>query len=331
MHPQSTQLTDPQGRRFHYLRLSITDACNFRCSYCLPEGYLKRADAPEPLSHPEIANLIAGFAEAGFWKVRLTGGEPTVRRDLLQIIETAARTPGVREVALTTNGSRLRSLAGDFRRAGLTSLNVSVDSLDPERFTEISGQPRLAEVLEGIDAAFEAGIPSIKVNAVLLKGLNELELDRFIAWTRDTPISIRFIELMRTNRNAEYFETYSLSAGEIQLRLARAGWVARPKTEGDGPAIEYTRPGHLGRIGVIAPYSRDFCASCNRLRVSSQGGLRLCLFGEKDFSLRSLLRSPEQKDELLATLQELIGRKPDSHLLHQGIYGSTRNLADIGG
>ncbi|MCM2276936.1 MAG: GTP 3',8-cyclase MoaA [Oligoflexia bacterium] len=324
-------LEDSHGRSFHYLRLSITEACNFRCSYCLPNGFSKPANACRPLSVQETSNLVSGFAELGFWKMRLTGGEPTIRSDILEVIEAVARTPGIRQVALTTNGYRLRKIARELRDAGLHSLNVSLDSLDSDRFREITGQPRLSEVMDGIDAALVAGIPSVKVNAVLLRGVNEQDLGSFIELAKETPIGIRFIELMRTGQNEEYFLRHHLPVGALQFRLARSGWKPLEKRAGDGPALEYGHSDYRGRIGVIAPYSREFCRSCNRLRVSSQGGLRLCLFGEGDFPLRTLLQSPSQKGELVDTVRALIDRKPESHLLHQGKFGNASTLAAIGG
>ncbi|MCM2279948.1 MAG: GTP 3',8-cyclase MoaA [Oligoflexia bacterium] len=324
-------LVDSHGRRFEYLRLSVTEACNFRCTYCLPNGYLKPAGLPQALTAGEIRNLVAGFARMGFWKVRLTGGEPTTRNDIVELVETVARTPGIRKVGLTTNGYRLRKIARELRMAGLSALNISIDSLDAGRFEAITGQPRLSEVLEGLEAALSAGIPSIKVNAVLLRDQNERDLEGFLEFVRERPVSVRFIELMRTGQNEQYFRRHHLSAGAIQFLLARSGWQPLEKDPGAGPALEYARPGYRGRIGVIAPYSKDFCESCNRLRVSSQGGIRLCLFGERDFSLRPLLQDASQLEELVQTVHHLIVRKAESHLLQEGNYGNTWNLSAIGG
>lgn len=325
------RLIDSFGRDFHYLRLSVTDVCNFRCVYCLPNGYQKPERAEEPLTVDEIRNLVAGFAELGLWKVRLTGGEPTVRRDFLELAAAVAATPGIRKVALTTNGYRLKQLASELRHAGITSLNVSVDSLDPGRFREITGTDRLDEVLDGIGAALKAGFETVKVNAVLLRDLNDADLEAFLKWTVDVPVSIRFIELMRTGENEELFRRRHLSGGEVKLRLLRQGWSLRERAPGDGPAVEFEHPEHRGRIGIIAPYSQDFCRSCNRLRVSSTGGLRLCLFGEKDHALRPLLQHESQREELIASVRGLMDRKAVSHYLHEGIYGNTGNLAAIGG
>ncbi len=324
-------LADSHGRRFHYLRLSVTDACNFKCVYCLPYGYRKPAGAKAPLSVLEIRNLVSGFAAMGFWKVRLTGGEPTLRRDIVEIAHEVSSVAGIQKVALSTNGYRLAQLAGPLRAAGVNALNISVDSLDKERFWKITGQDRLHDVLKGIDAAFSLGFSAIKVNVVLMKDHNDLDLDSYLKWVRRAPVSVRFIELMRTGDNRELFKTRHLSAGTIQLKLLALGWSMRRRAEGDGPAVEFEHPGYAGRIGLIAPYSTDFCRSCNRLRVSSQGGLRLCLFGEQDHSLRHLLRFEHQKNELIAAVHGRIGEKAATHYLHDGKYGNTQDFAAIGG
>lgn len=323
-------LQDSFGRSLTYLRLSVTERCNFSCEYCLPEGC--HAGEGAPLSVGEIGRLVAAFAAVGVFKVRLTGGEPTLRQDLPAIVQAVARTPGVRRVGLTTNGYRLRPLARTLRHAGLTSLNVSVDSLDAARFARITGAARLAEVVAGVDAALSAGIPSVKVNAVLLRGLEEAELDRFLAWTRALPLTVRFIELMRTGRNSGYFERHHLPAQQLRDELALRGWAESPRDESDGPATNYAHPAFAGRVGVIAPYAAGFCERCNRLRVSAGGDLRLCLFGERDdIPLRPLLRSERQRRELIEVIAGAVARKPRSHRLAEGRSGRTGSLAVIGG
>lgn len=323
-------LLDPYGRRLTYLRLSVTDRCNFACAYCLPDGC--QAGASAPLTVPEVERLVGAFAALGVRKVRLTGGEPSLRRDLAALVQAVAGTPGIDRVGLTTNGHRLRSLAGTLRGAGLTSLNVSVDSLDSARFAAITGVDRLADVVAGVDAAVAARVPSVKVNAVLLRGLGEAELDRFLAWTRTHPLTVRFIELMRTARNGAYFEANHLPAAALRAELARRGWVEVPRDERDGPATNYAHPEHAGRAGVIAPYAAGFCETCNRLRVSATGDLRLCLFGERDdVPLRHLLRSDDQRDELAHHLAAAVARKPRAHRLAEGSSGRLASLAVIGG
>ncbi|OEZ00527.1 MULTISPECIES: GTP 3',8-cyclase MoaA [Stenotrophomonas] len=325
-----TQLTDGFGRRFPYLRLSLTEACNFSCSYCLPNGY--QADGrPRFLEVDEIGRLVRAFATLGMHKIRLTGGEPSLRKDLEQIIERVAGVPGIRKVAITTNGTLLPRRLPGWHRAGLTALNVSLDSLRRERFKAITGHDRLPEIQEGLALAQALGMESVKLNAVLLRGLNDDELPEWMAFLRDRPISVRFIELMRTGDNADYFERHHLRASVVVDQLLAAGWRLRPRAADAGPAREYTHPDHRGSIGVIAPYSKDFCQGCNRLRVTARGDLRLCLFGEFGVPLRPLLQHEDDRDALLARITTQLGLKAAGHGLHQGQTGLTPNLASIGG
>lgn len=325
-----SQLTDGFGRSFPYLRLSLTEACNFRCSYCLPDGY--QADGrPRFLSVEEIARLVRAFATLGMHKIRLTGGEPSLRKDLSQIIATVAQVPGIRKVAITTNGTLLPRHLPDWHRAGLTALNVSVDSLQRERFHAITGHDRLPEILEGIGMAQALGLQSVKLNAVLLRGRNDDELPAWMEFLRERALSVRFIELMRTGDNGDYFERHHLRADVLVEQLQAAGWSLRPRAADAGPAREYTHPGYRGSIGIIAPYSRDFCAGCNRLRVTARGDLRLCLFGDFGVALRPLLQSDADRDALLARITTQLGLKAAGHGLHQGRTGLTPHLASIGG
>lgn len=325
------ELRDAVGRRFNYLRLSITDACNLRCTYCLPGGWQPGPDRDPPLSGPEIRRLVRAFAALGVEKVRLTGGEPTLRRDLPEIVRAIAETPGITRVGLTTNGLALERLAGELRRAGLGFLNVSVDSLDPERFHAITGSPHLARVLRGIEAALDAGFPLVKVNAVLLGALRERDLDRFLAWTEDRPVAVRFIELMPTGCDAQFFAANHVPVTAIGEELEHRGWARRSRGATDGPAVEFVRPGHLGSVGFIAPSSPDFCATCNRLRVSSQGALKLCLFGDRDAPLRTWLASDAASAGLPHEVIRLVDEKPSGHRLATLNRGNTWSLSVIGG
>ncbi|KRG43952.1 cyclic pyranopterin phosphate synthase MoaA [Stenotrophomonas pictorum JCM 9942] len=324
------QLADGFGRRFPYLRLSLTEACNFRCRYCLPEGY--QADGrPKFLTVDEIARLVRAFAILGMHKIRLTGGEPSLRKDLEQIIATVAQVPGIRKVAITTNGTLLPRHLPGWSRAGLNALNVSMDSLQRERFRAITGHDRLPQIMEGIALAQALGIPSIKLNAVLLRGVNDDELPQWMEFLRERPLSIRFIELMRTGDNADYFERYHLRAEVLVEQLLAAGWSERARAADAGPAREFAHPDYCGRVGIIAPYSRDFCRGCNRLRVTARGDLRLCLFGDFGVPLRPLLQSDDDSDALLARITTQLGLKAAGHGLHQGLTGLTPHLASIGG
>lgn len=325
------ELRDGRGRRFEYLRLSLTDVCNFRCTYCLPNGYRKQAGQPAELSVDEIRRLVTAFAQLGLWKVRLTGGEPSLRPELIEIARTVAAVPGIRRLAMTTNGYRLAERAGDYVAAGIGALNVSIDSLDPQRFAAITGHDRLDNVVAGITTARAAGIGSVKLNAVLMRGINDDELERFIAFVSEHDLSLRFIEVMRTNDNPQFFAGHHVAGAEMTRRLQGMGWSALPRVAGAGPAIEYAPPSGPGRIGIIAPYSKDFCASCNRLRVSARGKLHLCLFGDSGIDLRPLLQSDDQQNDLIARIKALTATKAPAHRLHQGDSGATPHLASIGG
>ncbi|MEW5853623.1 MAG: GTP 3',8-cyclase MoaA [Myxococcota bacterium] len=327
------RLADPAGRTLHYLRLSVTDACNFRCVYCLPNGYQKGGWNEEPLSTDEIRHLVSGLAELGVFKVRLTGGEPTVRRDIVEVVRAVAGVPGIRTVALSTNAWRLRKLAKPLVEAGLHSVNISLDSLDPAAFHQITGQDRLHHVLAGIDAAIAAGL-RVKLNAVLLETVlaeRPRVLDAFLAYVRTRPVVARFIELMRTGGNAAFFERNHVDLEGVRARLLRDGWELRARRDGDGPAEEYVHPDSVGGVGLIAPYRKDFCASCNRLRVTSRGELRLCLFGEGNHPLRPLLADASSRDALVREVQRLTFAKPPAHRLHEGRTGGALNLSLMGG
>lgn len=325
-----TAITDGFGRRFPYLRLSVTDVCNFRCTYCLPDGY-KKTDCDSFLSRDEILRIVRAFAGLGVWKIRLTGGEPTIRSDFLEIARGVADIPGIRRLVMTTNGYRLPQRAQDYFNAGIRGINISIDSLDPRRFHEITGHDRLYEILDGMQSCFDAGFETVKINAVLLKGQNEDELDDMIAFVMDKPVSLRFIELMRTRDNEEYFRLRHLPGAAVTERLMAKGWRIAPRDEGAGPAVEFVHPQSKGTIGLIAPYSKDFCKTCNRLRVSARGALHLCLFGEGGYSLRDLLQRDEQKEELQEKIMALMNYKRSSHFLHQNDSGATPHLASIGG
>ena len=324
-----SKLQDGFGRRFRYLRLSVTDVCNFRCEYCLPNGYQGKPTGF--MNVDEIRRLVAGFAEMGTTKVRLTGGEPMVRKDFMDIVRVVRETPGIDKLAMTTNGYRLRETAAELRAAGIDAVNISIDSLESERFEEITGDRRFEKVLESVDACLDQGFESVKINTVLLKGLNDHQLPDFFGYVRTRPVSLRFIELMQTGDNQDYFEKRHVSGNLVRDRLLRAGWQRADRGPVDGPAVEYTHPDYVGRIGLIAPYAPGFCDTCNRLRVTARGGLRLCLFGSGSQNLRPFLQRDEDLEQLKAcVLTALLGKKV-SHRLHAGDFGDTPHLASTGG
>lgn len=324
------ELEDAFARKFQYLRLSITDVCNFKCQYCLPDGYQPEG-RKSFLTVAEIARLTRAFASMGTSKVRLTGGEPSLRKDFTHIIETVANTRGIAKVAMTTNGYRMAKLANEWRQAGLTAINVSVDSLDPRMFHQITGQNRFHEVMAGIDAALTAGFSQVKVNAVLMRGLNDGDLGQFLGWIKHNSIQLRFIELMKTGEMDELFDRHHVRGALIKTQLLRLGWQQKIRALNDGPAEVFYHPDYQGEIGLIMPYSKDFCASCNRLRVSALGKLHLCLFGDYGVDLRDLLADDQQISGLQQRLREALVDKKATHFLHDGHSGMTPNLASIGG
>ena len=324
-------LVDAFQRAYYYLRLSITDQCNFRCNYCLPNGYQPEANKPSFLTLSEIVRVAEAFAAMGTEKIRLTGGEPTLRKDFITIAENVANVSGIRQLALTTNGYRMAKDVDAWQRAGITSINVSVDSLDPKMFHQITGINKFDEVMRGIERAFEIGYKKVKVNSVLMKNLNDHEFNQFLAWVKNRPIQMRFIELMQTGEMDSFFHHHHLSGEILVKKLLERGWQLQQKAITDGPAKVFKHPDYMGEIGLIMPYEKNFCASCNRLRVSAKGKLHLCLFGEEGIELRDLLRSDDQQSILQARIFSALQGKREHHYLHQGDTGIRQHLASIGG
>ncbi len=322
-------LEDNFGRRFHYLRLSITDVCNFKCTYCLPDGY--QSEEPRKfLSKEEIARVVRGFAELGTSKVRITGGEPSLRKDLPEIIRTTKQTPGIEKVALTTNGYKLSSQIDEWIDNGLDALNVSIDSLDPRMFKAITGHDKLGEIMRGIERAFDRGMKHVKVNTVLMRQFNKNELANFQSWIKDVPVTLRFIELMQTGDNAQFFKDNHVSGDSIKQQLLEQGWTRIIREKHAGPAQEFEHENFAGRVGLIMPYSKDFCSTCNRLRVSARGKLHLCLFSENGLDMRPYLQHDDVQS-LTDYIRRMMGDKKVSHFLQDGFTGGTTHLAMLGG
>ncbi len=327
----SKLLEDRFGRGFPYLRLSITDICNFRCQYCLPNGYNKPIKKTSFLTLDEIRRLIDVFADLGVYKIRLTGGEPTIRKDFIEIIKMISAHPFISQLACTTNGYRLEENVHQWHQAGLTHINISIDSLNSERFKAITGHCLLEKILKGVETALNAGFKKVKLNTVLLKNTNEDELETYLNFIHSRSISVRFIELMQTGDHSEYFKTHHLNSETIKTVLLQQGWLEINRQYESGPAQEYKHPDYQGSIGIIAPYSKGFCKNCNRLRITSKGDLRLCLFTNQGIGLRHLLQKDEQKPLLKQLIIDQLLFKKSSHFLAYGDTGITSNLALIGG
>ena len=327
-------LQDSFGRSFPYIRMSITDVCNFKCGYCLPNGYqVDKSDNRKFLHLDEIKRLAKCFSELGICKIRITGGEPTVRKDFFEIIKTLKTDSGIQKVVITTNGYHLDQKAKQLVDSGLNGINISIDSLDRETFKNVTGHDRLSEILKGIKNLQDLGFENIKINGVLLNGINASEKD-FDSWSefvKNNKIDYRYIELMRTGDNLDYFNKYHVSSKVFKDYLNKNKWIYQTHGKDAGPSLNYINPDYKGKFGIIAPYSKDFCKSCNRLRITSRGDLRLCLFGNTGISIRHLLQKDDQLEELKDLILKQMKFKKESHYLELGDTGSTKNLSKTGG
>jgi len=327
-------LKDSFGRKFPYIRLSISDVCNFKCGYCLPDGYkIDKSDNRSFINTEEIKRLARALSELGVSKIRLTGGEPTIRKDFFEIIKIIKENSGIKKTVITTNGYKLDKIANDIKNSGLDGINISIDSLDPKTFKKITGHERLEEILRGIKNLQKLNFKNIKINAVLLKGINDTERD-FDGWAqfiKNNEIDFRYIELMQTGDNLDYFNKYHVPSKKFIDYLNNNNWIIQTFGKDAGPAKNYLNPKFKGKLGVIAPYSKDFCKSCNRLRITAKGDLRLCLFGNTGINIRHLMQKDNQIEELKDLILKQLNFKKESHYLEIGETGLTKNLSTTGG
>lgn len=320
---------DSTRRDIHYLRLSVTDLCNLRCRYCMPDG-VEKLECEAVLTYEEFLRLAALFAQCGIDTVRVTGGEPLVRKNVAQLVAGLKAIPGIRKVTMTTNGILLAQQLPALLAAGLDSMNISLDTLRPEVFRQITARDEFAAVQAGLQAALESGIP-VKLNCVPQAGVNEGELEDLAALAENRPLQVRFIEMMPIGYGAAM---PCISGPELRQRFARRWPELQPLAEadfGDGPAVYYTVPGWQGSVGFIAAVHGKFCASCNRVRLTSQGFLRPCLASEAGCDLRALLRSGADDTQLLAAIRETIWAKPREHHFEDSSMPATRGMYRIGG
>ena len=323
---------DRYQREIHYLRLSVTDLCNLRCRYCMPDG-VEKLEREAVLTYEEFLRLAALFARCGIDTVRVTGGEPLVRKNVAQLVAGLKETPGIRRVTLTTNAVLLAEQLPALLDAGLDSVNISLDTLRPEVFRQITARDDFAAVQAGLQAALQSGLP-VKLNCVPQAGVNEGELETLAALAKDNAMQVRFIEMMPIGYGAAM---PCISGPELRARFAQR-WpelaplsAAQEHALGDGPAVYYTVPGWQGSIGFIAAVHGKFCASCNRVRLTSQGFLRPCLASETGCDLRDLLRSGADDAQLLAAIRETIWAKPREHHFNDSSMPATRGMYRIGG
>ncbi|MBU0501219.1 MAG: GTP 3',8-cyclase MoaA [Gammaproteobacteria bacterium] len=323
-------MRDSFGREITYLRLSVTDRCDFRCTYCLPRDYRGFATPEDWLNPAEIERLVAIFASLGVRHVRLTGGEPLVRKEMLEIVERLGRLDALDEISLSTNASRLRQFAGDLRRAGVSRLNISLDSLNPETFGQITGGD-LHKVLDGIEAAIEEGFRPLKLNMVVMRGINDHEVEEMIAYCMQHELTLRFIETMPVGLNGIEANRHYVPLKEIEARLRQQYSLQQAAMRGSGPA-RYFRVGDSGLvIGFITPQSQHFCDTCNRVRLSAEGDLHLCLGKENRVSLRSSLRQGDSDEAIRDIILAAVDRKPEKHSFDQPETHILRPMSALGG
>ncbi len=322
---------DAQGRQITYLRISVTDRCNFRCLYCMPEAGLDWLPKSEILSYEEIAEVVRQLAPLGIRRLRITGGEPTIRPDLEVLIRYLSDLAGIEDLALSTNGVKLPARALRYADAGLTRVNMSADSLRHDRIAAIARRDLGFDPTQSLIAAERAGLGPLKVNVVVMRGINDDEVGDFARLTLEHPWHVRFIELMPVGGMASLEAGHVVPSDEVLARAAEAVGGLEPSTDaplGNGPAVYYRAKGAPGSVGVITPMTHTYCGSCNRVRLTADGRLRTCLFGTHEVSFRDALR----RGEALAPLFEsaLAGKPPEHHLLSADA-GGLRALSQVGG
>jgi len=324
-------LRDQFGRTIEYLRISVTDRCNFRCRYCMPlEGlpWLPKADI---LSYEEITEVVAQLSEMGLRRIRLTGGEPTIRPQLSTLVRMLRAVPTVEDIALSTNGVKLPTLASELAAAGLDRVNISADSLQADRIVAIARRDLGFDPVRAAEAAQAAGLAPIKLNVVVMRGMNDDEVVDFARLTVEHPWHVRFIELMPVGEMESLTDEHVVPSDEVLRRIRRAFGSLEPATgpaKGNGPATYSRIRGALGTIGVITPMTHTYCGSCNRVRLTADGRLRTCLFGDHEVDLRAPLRAGIA---LAPFVQQALAEKPEAHALLQRRVGGLRALSQVGG
>ena len=323
---------DRFGRSINYLRISLTDKCNLRCVYCMPEDMVFRPK-DSLLQDEELLRLVRVFTELGFNKFRLTGGEPTIRQNVVEIVEGIASTPGVNSLSMTTNGILLDKLAQPLANAGLQRVNISIDNLDPDTFHKITRWGHLDEVWAGIEAAERAGLTPIKLNAVVVRGFNEGDVTELAKLTVDRDWQFRFIEMMPFGDVATFAQYAVVTDAEIRARIAEEYMPLELLDDGhlDGEARMYRFPGAKGEVGFISTVTQPFCASCNRARLTADGVLRLCLLRDKEVDLLTPMRAGADNDEIKQIILDGIWHKPWGHGLADDVIPLTRVMSQIGG
>lgn len=328
-------LVDAYERKIDYLRISVTDRCNLRCVYCMPPEGIELAESKNILRYEEILRLVRLSASHGVSKVRITGGEPLVRKGIIEFLHDVASVPGIKDLSLTTNGVLLKGYAQKLKDAGLKRVNVSLDSLKADRFLKMTRGDNLKEVLEGLAEAQKVGLTPVKLNMVVIKDFNDDEVVDFALMSKTRPYHIRYIEYMPFNTQEGWQRDKCMTAKEIKERIEKAVEPLEPIVDTNGapgPARRYRFKGAPGEIGLISPVSEHFCGSCNRLRLTSDGKLRTCLFSDNEVDLRTPLRDGSPDEAIEKILLVAVREKPKGHSINENIFKKcSRTMSLIGG
>jgi cyclic pyranopterin phosphate synthase len=326
-------LIDNYHRRISYLRISLTDRCNLRCIYCMPPEGLQLLDHAEVLRLEEVERIAAAAARLGISRIRITGGEPLVRKGVIGLVEGLIQLPGIEDVSLTTNGILLTEHAAALRRAGMRRINISLDTLDAEKYKRITRGGDIQRVIEGISEARRQGFSPIKVNVVAMRGINDDEIAEFARLTIERPVHIRFIEFMPVGISTEWDQNSFISSSETRDIISRVGrLLAVENCAKSGPAAMYRLEGAAGQLGFISPLSNHFCDTCNRMRLTADGKLRTCLFSDEEIDLKKYLRGGLSDHDLERIIAEAIKAKPKGHTISEPSFKKCRrNMSAIGG
>lgn len=329
-------LIDAHGRKHDYLRISVTDRCNLRCLYCMGEDGVEQLSHNDILSYEEILKVVEAGAELGISKIRITGGEPLVRKGIVSLVERTAAVEGIKDLAMTTNGILLPRFAGDLKKAGLNRVNISLDTLKPDLYQKITRCGHLQQVLNGIEAALAENLKPVKLNMVLMKGINDGEVLEFLELTRKKELHVRFIEYMPIGDHDKGYRDHYLPLSFVEETARKAGLSLSPEPlpGGAGPAESYLLPGGKGTVGLIHPISKHFCNSCNRLRLTADGNLKACLYWQDEKPVKAVINNKAALQELI---KEVLSGKPVEHqMAADGICGSLqagamRSMSKTGG
>jgi cyclic pyranopterin phosphate synthase len=319
-------MQDGKGRKINYIRVSLTDRCNLRCVYCMPEGGIGKKEHHEIIRHEDVLKILKASAFLGISKVRFTGGEPLIVKDIDKLIYETSKINGIEDIAITTNGILLNSMAGELKKAGLKRVNISLDSLKADKFRKITRGGNIHDVFHAIEKCIDLGIKPVKINTVLIKGINDDEINDLIRLTKDYPVHVRFIELMPMGEGLNYYDTGFISSEQV---LEQQKELVPLNNNMSSTASLFMLPNSKGTVGFISPLSCKFCSSCNRIRLTSTGTIKPCLHSDTEYDLKKYL---ESEIGLISELKEIIYNKPAEHTLeNDGKSSSKREMFEIGG